>query len=509
LGVRRILEIQALLNALSADWETLDADQPGWRQRFVNPDFVGVWEEHRRVFGYLLRSELVYQLRHAFEEGAVERDGQIEHVLVDEYQDLNPCDLAVIQNLVGEDVELFVAGDDDQSIYGFRHANPEGIRSFLQEYVPSRALELETCMRCDRSILDLATYVARQDPRRVPKHLVCREEADEGVVGILGFPEQDYEAAGIAALCHWLIDNQGLLPEEILILVRSNRHNRFSSPIRTALEGRGLPVTTVTDPLAVLDRVEGRHFLCLLRLLHSRSDHLAWRTILEVRDNQIGETAFSRLYDIAYQSGDQFCDTLFRVAHNPVLIPRLGPRIRNEVEQINATVVGIQEAEYPNLQGLVEAVAHEHIEDDDERTEVLGLLNRVIENAEIEELNDLLRSINASLGDYEQDREEGCVSIMTMHQAKGLSADAVVVAVAEDEYLPGRAMGTEVDDERRLLYVSLTRARHYLYVTHCNRRTGAQQRSGRSPNRQDRRLTRFLSGGPVRSVRGTVYIDGL
>jgi len=509
LGLARIQEIQDLLNDLSADWETLCADQPQWQQRFVNPRFLGAWEEHRRVFGYLLRAELVYQLRHAIEEGAAERDSRVRHVLIDEYQDLNPCDLAVVRSLVSHDIELFVAGDDDQSIYGFRHANPDGIRNFQAEYEPSQNLELEVCMRCDSSILDVAIYVAEQDPRREPKNLRCRDGAGQGSVQILNFPRQDSEAAGIAALCEWLIDDQQILPGEILILLRSNRFDRFSNPIRTALEGRQIPVTTLANPLAVLNRAEGRHFICLLRILHDRNDHLAWRTILEVRDNNIGETAFIRLYDIARQQGEQFCGALFRVAQNQELVPRLGQRIQHEVEEISTAIEVIREEDYPAVRDLVEAVAEEQIDDNNERAAVLRLLNQVIENADIEDLNGLLRGINASLGNYEQDREEGCVSIMTMHQAKGLSADAVLVAAAEDEYIPGRASGAEVDDERRLLYVSLTRARHYLYVTHCHRRTGAQQHSGRSPSRQDRHLTRFLSGGPVRSVRGRHYISNL
>jgi ATP-dependent DNA helicase UvrD/PcrA len=92
-----------------------------------------------------------------------------------------------------------------------------------------------------------------------------------------------------------------------------------------------------------------------------------------------------------------------------------------------------------------------------------------------------------------------------MHQAKGLSADAVFVVAAEDEYIPGRAAGDALGDERRLLYVSATRARHYLYFTHCRRRLGAQTHSARTAGNQARTLTSFLSGGPVPSADGGAY----
>ena len=98
---------------------------------------------------------------------------------------------------------------------------------------------------------------------------------------------------------------------------------------------------------------------------------------------------------------------------------------------------------------------------------------------------------------------------MTMHQAKGLSAEATFIVAAEDEYIPGRATGDQVGDERRLLYVSLTRARHFLYITHCQRRTGRQSHSGRTSGRTRRNLTQFLSGGPIKSRSGASYINSL
>ena len=92
-----------------------------------------------------------------------------------------------------------------------------------------------------------------------------------------------------------------------------------------------------------------------------------------------------------------------------------------------------------------------------------------------------------------------CINIMTMHQAKGLDAQAVFLIAAEDEYLPGRAIGIQIDDERRLLYVSLTRARTHLFITHCQQRTGGQRHTGTTSGSLRRNLTQFLSGGPLRS----------
>jgi DNA helicase-2/ATP-dependent DNA helicase PcrA len=135
LNLGHIDEARDLLGELSADWQSLTADEADWERRFPDPRFLGAWREHRRIYGYTLRSELVYQLKKALaQRGDFELEGPLEHFLVDEYQDLNRCDLAVVREIASRKVELFIAGDDDQSIYGFRKAHPEGIRRFPQDY---------------------------------------------------------------------------------------------------------------------------------------------------------------------------------------------------------------------------------------------------------------------------------------------------------------------------------------------------------------------------------------
>jgi DNA helicase-2/ATP-dependent DNA helicase PcrA len=505
LGLSRVRGAAELLNRLSADWEQLTSDEDGWEKRFPEPRFLGAWREHRAIYGYTLRAELVYQLRQAFEQGDISSHNKFRHILVDEYQDLNACDLAVIRHLA-DGSELFVAGDDDQSIYGFRYAKPNGIRGFLKEYRPAEALKLEICKRCDTEILDLAEYVAELDPRREPKNLRCSKYAGKGVVKILRFPNQDSEAKGVARICEWLVNSKKLKPEEILILVRSDRNHRFSNLIRQIVTNRELDVATVSDPLAALKEDEGRHFLCLLRLVANPKDNLAWRTILKIRNNGIGQKLFQSMYDLARQRSKQFHQVIAKVARDPSIIAR-GCLVKDEVDRICEIIRKEDVAEMEDLKNLVFSMGDEFIEDDDLRSRVVNIFNRIFSSVEIQGLEELLRAINVSLNNFEQEREKGYINIMTMHQAKGLSADAVFIIAAEDEYVPGRAKGDSIEDERRLLYVSLTRARHYLYISHCRQRTGQQRHSGRTSGDANRHLTRFLSGGPVRSVRGSVYLQ--
>lgn len=509
LKAESIKDVRHLLNQLSSDWEKLTVEEPDWEQRFPNPAFLGAWREHRDIFGYILRSELVYQLKHAIDEEEIQVADNIRYLLVDEYQDLNACDLGVIQRIASSDVELYAAGDDDQSIYGFRYANPDGIRRFGQDYHDSESIQLRECMRCDRRILSLGLYIARQDPRRLEKDLFCCSGSQSGQVKILRFHNQVREATGIAHICEWLIDEKEISPQEILILLRSDRHQQFSKPIREALLSRDIPVKTIANPLASLDEIEGRHFLCLLRLLSNDRDHLAWRTILEIRNNGIGEKSLSSLYELARNSGQSFYNAVASVSNDPGIIRYSGTNIKNEFNSIKSILNNVDEDDLCDLAEFIEDFSIEQIDNEDLRSEILGIFLRILDNSNIDDLDQLLRTINVSLENNEQDIESDSVNIMTMHQAKGLNAEATFIVAAEDEYIPGRATGDQVGDERRLLYVSLTRARHFLYITHCQRRTGRQSHSGRTSGRTRRSLTQFLSGGPIKSRSGASYINSL
>jgi DNA helicase II / ATP-dependent DNA helicase PcrA len=514
LNLTKIKEVNDLLQQLSADWEKLT---PDWQRRFPNPKFLGGWQEHRRIFGYTLRSELVYQLKLAFSEGQLKLKEPPQHLLVDEYQDLNACDLAVVKEIADAGATLFTAGDDDQSIYGFRYADPEGIRRFTTEYTPCDGLELAECKRCDCDILDLALFVARQDPRRIDKRIHAADGAGQGEVQILHFATQSEEAGGVAAICEWLRDDQNVHPDNILFLLRSDRNRQFSKPLRTELERKGFRVATITDPLEPLNcpqqedgkiQVEGRILLSLLRLRVEPKDHLAWRTLLQLRSNGIGAKAHTSLYELARARGIGFAEALFAVRDDPSLIDRFGKKLGEEVVNIERAL-----AEYPKQDELepldfVRRVSEAHIADERTRLQVVRVFERAAASNPPAELSELLRIINVS-PTQENQAETDAINIMSMHQAKGLTADATFVIAAEEEYLPGRATGSGADDERRLLYVSLTRARHFLFITHCRRRIGPQRHSGSTSGKEDRNLSSFLRGGPIQSRDGPEYVRNL
>ena len=518
LGLQRISDARDLLNQMSADWQSLTADEHNWDKRFPNPGFIGAWQEHRAIYGYTLRSELVYQLKKALEQrGDFKVESDIEHLIVDEYQDLNRCDLAVVQNIERRNVELFIAGDDDQSIYGFRKAHPDGIRRFTDDYAGASALELEVCMRCDRDILDLGLFVARQDPRRIDKRIRPAPGAADGEIALLRFDGQADEATGIATICHRLLTKEGLAPPDILILLRSDRNGSLSRPIRERLEQFGIPVAGSIGSQSPLVEKNERIFVAFLRLAISFSDSLAWRTLFQLWCTGIGRGAISAVYQVARSRGESFAETVTTARTDSDILPsRHRSRLTTAICQVCRVVAGMfpktADHDYDTCDELVDDIRkaiESIVSDETTRISLVSSFEEMVESLGLLSMSELVHAIETSDMRIEQEIEDDKVNILTMHRAKGLTAEAVIVAAAEDQYVPGRAQGEQVDDERRLLYVSLTRAKHHLFITYCDRRTGPQRHSGRDSGSPIRFLTRFLTDCPHSPVDGAQFTRSL
>lgn len=504
-------QVEDWFTDLSSGWETLGADDEGWPNTFGSPEFIGAWEQHRRMYGYTLRSELVYQMKHAIEQEAdFKLEAPFRHILIDEYQDLNPCDLAVVDHISASGAELYVAGDDDQSIYGFRNANPAALRDFVATLDGSADLRLEICMRCDSRILDLAEAVIRQEVGRIPKVLRVADGRPAGEVQLRQFRDQYHEAETIANETAQLVAD-GMPPKEIMILVRSDRYGIFSRVLVDKLAEVELPTHVDIGAPGPLDTRDGRILLSQLRLAVSRQDSLAWRATLKLGDNGLGEKAVAAIESVALGQGITFATALLASAES-ALVGRFSSLVSTFVESESAAVDGIEElfsTDTTDGTHTAEEIAEQlsavstppWVRNEDDFRAAIREIATAIVSAEADSLDEAVRAIGALRNDAEAVIDENSVNILSMHKAKGLEADVVFLIGAEDEYMPGRAEGVvEENGERRLLYVSLTRARHRLFISYCRRRTHAQQHSGRTAGIQKRTLSRFLSKLPLKPV---------
>src|SRR3972149_5352215 len=305
LNLKEISDVQKLINQLSTDWETLRIDEIGWEQQFPDPAFLGAWRSHKDQYGETLRAELVYQLKRQLNQSRdFQLDKEYKHILIDEYQDLNACDLAVVNELVKRGAELFVAGDDDQSIYGFRYASPLGIRNFGIIYQNAKKLALEICYRCDKKILHSAELIANLDSSRLPKPTRPRDGAKDGEILIFNCNDQNNEADMIANLIKELIDS-GARPDQIAILLRSDRNGALSKPIIDAIKKKDIPVSLATAS-ELMDNKEYRIISSIMRLLIDQNDSLAWRALLQISKNGLGEECINSIWEYSRNKGIRF-----------------------------------------------------------------------------------------------------------------------------------------------------------------------------------------------------------
>ena len=174
-----------------------------------------------------------------------------------------------------------------------------------------------------------------------------------------------------------------------------------------------------------------------------------------------------------------------------------GEKIKNTLRSIDKLIEKHKTSDKP-LSEFIDAVIVDTVADPEERKSIGDYLKRIMVEATPDNLTALLQSISSSMSCAEQELEADKVNVMTMHRAKGLSADVVFVIGAEKQFIPGKNIGLKEGDERRLLYVSLTRARHELIITYCKKRVEQQSYTGSESGTARRELTPFLRNAPLK-----------
>ena len=225
--------------------------------------------------------------------------------------------------------------------------------------------------------------------------------------------------------------------------------------------------------------------------------------------------AISKIFNMAITSNSTFHDTVCRINSNPELIERDGKRIAEAVGEIFADLdkyierfQSIDEStDKSDIEKLLHEISNDIFIDEDEKKKVIEYIDRLIDESDPSDYSQISRILSNSLTGIENELDPEKINIMTMHKAKGLTATAVIIVACEDEYIPGRQTGEFEGDERRLLYVSLSRAKKYLTITYCDSRVGAQSHTGNNPDNSRRTLTRFLRDSPNRPIDGSKYLQ--
>jgi DNA helicase-2/ATP-dependent DNA helicase PcrA len=400
----------------------------------------------------------------------------LEDLIVDEFQDLNPMDLRFVYGMAERGARLFVAGDDDQSLYSFRYAFPEGIQRFTERYEAAGDHALHNCFRCTPRVLNCAETLIEQfstDGRIEKSYVSLYEDAEPPVQGGLGcweFRSARDEARAIAQSCARLIE-AGLEAREIMVLL--SNVNALAWELRRAFEEVQVPYEPPRET-RFKDTDAGRALLTLLRLVGRPEDYVAMRTLLSLRRG-IGVATAVGIADVAIERHLNYRDLLYAPLPEDAFTNRETRALRGARD-----VAGILEswsgddavlARTDDINQLLElilgATPETSWEDEAEQLPegaTLSELADYLTSERDDEQAAVLAAIHLRLGNAmrPEDALPPRVRVMTMHGAKGLSAQIVFIPGLEEEILPGdrrRPYVGQVLEAARMLYVSITRAR--------------------------------------------------
>ena len=406
-------------------------------------------------------------------EVAAAEAARVRHLLIDEYQDTNTSQDALVKLLGRGADSLCAVGDEDQAIYRWRGAEVEHILRFDEDFPGAKIIPLERNYRSTSGILAAASGLVSNNRRRRPKTLL----ADRGAgakVRLWRFDEDRSEAEAVARAVEDRRDEAG----DVAILYRTNAQSR---PFEEELVRRRIPYVVVGG-MKFYERAEVKDALAYLRLAGRPEDDLAFRRVVNVPARGIGQATLDRIAKAARESGKSW----WEVSANPPA--ELTDRARTALSRFRAIVSDLAEraqSEPPSalLEHLLEATGYAALYDKSEDSEDVARRENLAElvssareferrNAEDATLAEYLDSVSLATDADAAGGGRG-VTLSTLHAAKGLEFPAVFVVGLEEGYLPHGQSGEdedELEEERRLLYVGMTRAKDQLTLTLARRR---------------------------------------
>ena len=422
---------------------------------------------------------------------------RIRHMLVDEYQDTNGCQYELVRLLVEPEGHFTVVGDDDQSIYAWRGARPENLAKLQQDWPGLRVVKLQQNYRSTSGILNVANAVIAHNEHLFEKSL-WSELGHGEPVRVASLKDEDAETEWIASdLFHQRLQ-RGLQWKDFAILYRGNFQSRL---IETRLQSLQIPYR-VSGGQSFFARSEIKDLMCYLRLLVNPDDDNAFLRIINTPRREIGPATLEKLADWARQREQGLYHVCDDLALQETLPARSATRLRefkqwldakrefcfreNSLQAVRELITDMdyegwlhQQANSPrvgdkrveNVWTLVASIQRMLEKDEDDGTDLEAVIRKLV-------LIDMLEQ-------QEEEDDTDRVQLMTLHAAKGLEFPHVYIMGVEENLLPHRTSVEQetIEEERRLFYVGITRARRSLALTHARSRKQFGERNDTTPSR--------------------------
>ncbi|MBT8065275.1 MAG: DNA helicase II [Gammaproteobacteria bacterium] len=406
---------------------------------------------------------------------------RLQHLLIDEFQDTNAIQYAWLRMLAGETGRVFVVGDDDQSIYGWRGARVENVQHFVRDYPDVRTIRLEQNYRSTATILDAANALIAHNQSRMGKKLWTAGDTGKKIRLYAAYNEQDEARFVVEQIEQWL--DSGRRADDAAVLYRTTAQSRL---FEEHLLRAGIPYR-VYGGLRFFERTEVKDALAYLRLLHNPNDDAAMERVINKPTRAIGEKTVAILRLQARESGLTLWQAARECVSQGIFPTRAGSAVSAFIRLVEDMRDRMEDWTLGNqMQGVIdESRLSSHYEKEPtERMETrIENLRELVNAADsfilpqedadagIGELQSFLSHAALEAGETQGEAWDDCVQMMTLHSAKGLEFPLVFMAGLEDGLFPHQRSvedaGGRLEEERRLCYVGMTRAREQLYLCYA------------------------------------------
>lgn len=497
----------------AADRALVRSDADAGRGRIH--EIFKIYRDRCRIAGAMDFDDLLYYTNVLFRDNpdVLEHfSNYFSYVLVDEYQDTNFAQHLIVRQLCGARKQLCVVGDDAQSIYSFRGANIRNILDFKKTFPEQRTFKLEENYRSSRNIIGAANSLISANHEQIPKN-VFSNKADGELIELVQSYNEYEEAYAVAARIAQVRMRYKSPLSEIAVLYRTNAQSRV---LEEALRNRNLAYR-IFGGLAFYQRKEVKDAVSYFRLAVNPDDDEALRRIINTPKRGIGETTVAKLLSAAVSTGT----SIYRVLLNPeasgVNVNKgTLAKLKGFTDLISSFV---RKAQVNNASDLAKkiyegtGILKEYMSENtpetiSKRDNLLELLNAVDnfskmaveQGSERTGMADFLAEVSLLTDQDTAEAGDDSITLMTIHSAKGLEFDCVFVVGAEEDLFPSGMCRTnaEIEEERRLMYVAITRARRFCMISYAARRTVNGQPTNRLPSRFiadiDRRFIRSIAG---------------
>ncbi len=410
------------------------------------------------------------------------------HVLVDEYQDTNVVQYRFVKTLSQRHRNLFVVGDDSQSIYGWRGADINNILNFEKDFPGAGVVKLERNYRSTSTILGIANSVASKNLRRKEKNLWTENPAGEKAVVFKAGDGAD-EAQFVAERISRLVESGDFTLGDVAVFYRANFQSRL---VEEGLRAGRIPYRVVSG-VGFYQRAEIKDVVAYLRLIQNPRDDVSFERVVNVPPRKIGGVTLRKLREISAAGGFAFLDAIeYSQEQNLLSGQALGAlsRFLDIIKELSSAAENQPVASV--IKRLLERTGYlDYLGEEHHRVENVKELLNAAEGSEEKTLSDFLDRVLLSTDEDREDSGEEEVSLMTIHASKGLEFPVVFVVGVNEGLLPHQRSASTLEgleEERRLFYVAVTRAKQLLYLSYASLK-GAS--------------------GPMHGTRRSVFLDDL